>query len=152
MKQSLRWYLLAGLCGGLAEVIWISLYSVLTTTSLTSVGRGISSTFWVSSVHWPGAEYLGLLIHLILSLILALGFGALLHHFLLRRSGRSMTVITAVLMLALIWKINFYVILPLWNPGFVNILPLSVTLVSKLLFGFSMGWVLAQYPDDLERS
>lgn len=152
MKQALRWYLLAGLCGGLAEVVWVSVYSAITSTSLSTIGRGISSTVWSSTANIPGAEYLGLIIHLVLSLLLALGFGGALHFYLLRRINRSITVFTAVLMLALVWKINFYMILPMWNPEFIHLLPLSVTLFSKLLFGMSMGWVLARYPDNLERS
>ena len=41
-----------------------------------------------------------------------------------------------------VWAVNFYILLPAWNPGFVALLPLSVTLISKLLFGLAMGIVI----------
>jgi hypothetical protein len=45
------------------------------------------------------------------------------------------------LALATVWAVNFLVALPYLNPGFVNLLPYSVTLVSKLLFGVSAAMV-----------
>jgi hypothetical protein len=45
------------------------------------------------------------------------------------------------LALATVWAVNFLVVLPYLNPGFVDLLPYSVTLVSKLLFGVSAATV-----------
>src|SRR5204863_9421935 len=44
--------------------------------------------------------------------------------------------------LAGVWLVNFTVILPALNPAFVTLLPLWVTLISKLLFGAAMSAVL----------
>ena len=45
------------------------------------------------------------------------------------------TVATVVLLA--VWSANFLVVLPYLNPGFVQLLPYGVTLLSKLLFGLS---------------
>ena len=44
--------------------------------------------------------------------------------------------------LAVVWLVNFTVVLPALNPAFVTLLPLWATLISKLLFGAAMTVVL----------
>ena len=38
-------------------------------------------------------------------------------------------------LLVAVWAINFFILLPLINPGFVTLLPLAASFTSKLLFG-----------------
>ncbi len=141
--NQLRWFLLAGLCGGMAEVLWIGVYSFFSGTSLNTIGAAISATFWPTSANMVYAPLLGLVIHLGLSLLLALLLGNLLWRMFAPRRANIGIVAVAMVMLALVWKINFYLVLPVWNPGFIGLLPLSVTLISKLLFGLGMGVILA---------
>lgn len=49
---------------------------------------------------------------------------------------------SAMLMLAMVWKVNFFIILPLVNPAFASLMPYGVTLASKLLFGMTLGLVM----------
>lgn len=144
--SQLRWYLLAGMCGGMAEVLWIGMYSFFSGASLITIGAAISATFWPSSANLVFAPILGLVIHLGLSLLLALVLGNVLQRMFAPRQSQIGIVVVAIAMLALVWKINFYLVLPIWNPGFIGLLPLSVTFVSKLLFGVSMGLILALAP------
>ena len=44
--------------------------------------------------------------------------------------------------LAAVWAINFFVILPVLSPAFVHLVPYSVSLMSKLLFGFAAAETL----------
>jgi hypothetical protein len=44
--------------------------------------------------------------------------------------------------LASIWGINFFVVLPVLSPSFVTVLPYSVTLFSKLMFGVAAAMCL----------
>lgn len=136
--------LLAGVFGGLAEVIWIGLYSILTGSSFAAIGTAIVATFSADAATLALAPLFGLSIHMGLSVLLAFGFGLLLWPMIERRFARRQTaLIASVITLAIVWKINFFFLLPAWNPAFVSLLPLSVTLTSKLLFGVAMGAVLS---------
>jgi hypothetical protein len=83
------------------------------------------------------AVELGVLIHLCLAVALGIGlaFGIRL---ILRRleTLRSQFAFT-VLILTAVWAMNFLVVLPHINPAFVHLLPYSVTLLSKMLFGLA---------------
>ena len=139
------WLMIAGLIGGLAEVFWISIYSAFTDTQASVVCSAISATFMPTMSSISAAPFIGLVIHLVLSIILAIGFGKLLYPIVKNRFENLGLMVTAIVTLAVIWKINFFVILPAINPAFVSLLPLSITLVSKLLFGLAMGSVLVLY-------
>ena len=135
----------AGFVGGMAEVVWIGLYSVLFHHSISDLGSAITATVFGHSSHIANAPLLGLGIHLLLSLLLALSFGYLILPWVKRYTRKkSLTFVLSVLVLALVWKINFYILLPIWNPEFVMLVPLSVSLTSKLLFGIAMGTVLSR--------
>jgi hypothetical protein len=54
--------------------------------------------------------------------------------------------------LALVWAINFFVVLPIVNPGFAHLLPYAVTLASKLAFGVAAAAALrARAPTNVAR-
>lgn len=133
---------LAGLAGGVAEIGWITLYAAVSGIPVLPVARGI-----VESVipGWAPASYavaLGILIHL--GLAVALGNVLV---FAMRLLGRRLHTAPAELVwvtgaLAAVWAINFFVILPRLNPGFVILLPYGATMLSKLLFGVAAATVL----------
>ena len=145
MNNSLKfhWLVLAGILGGLTEVIWISLYSFSTGTPIAPIANAITATVYPAANVLLLAPVFGLVIHMILSVMLALGFGYFIWPLVARlfRSTQT-TLIASITTLALVWKINFFVLLPTWNPEFISLLPLETTLVSKLLFGVTMGFVL----------
>ena len=137
---------LAGLIGGLAEVVWISLYAFVTGTPLAPIATAITATVYPAGSALSLAPIMGLLIHMSLSVLLALGFGVLIWPLVQRVFAvRHTALLASVITLALVWKINFFVLLPVWNPAFIELLPLSATLISKLLFGVAMGSVLTVY-------
>jgi hypothetical protein len=127
-----------GMAGGLAEVIVVEVYCAATGASATNVARQIAS-----AVGLDGASaWAGLAVHLILAAMLGV---ALTRAWTMTRQGpaRELPLFElTLLMLTIVWAINFFIVLPVLSPGFVTLLPLSVTLVSKLMFGVAAAVTL----------
>ncbi len=140
----LKVVLLAGFCGGMAEIIWVGLYAGLTGHSGVEVARQVTASLLPGMADAAFAPGLGIAIHLVLSLLLALAYTALVWLPMLRRRGPAASVAVAAAVLAAIWAVNFLLVLPVVNPVFVTLLPYPVSLGSKLLFGMAMAGVL--YP------
>lgn len=138
----LRLFLLAGLAGGLAEVLWVSLYSLAAPASAAEIARQITATIAPAASLAPLAPAFGVIIHFVLSLLLATAFGLAIWAPFASRLGTVGALASAVSALAAVWAVNFFLVLPALNPAFVSLMPLSVTLVSKALFGTAMGLVL----------
>lgn len=126
-----RFGLLAGLAGGLAEVAWISLYAAASGADAASVARGVTDTFGLV-VAAPASA--GIALHMgiaaALGVVVAFALRPLRGH--CSALGFDATIISV---LGLVWAVNFFVVLPMVNPGFVALVPLTVSFVSKLLFG-----------------
>lgn len=133
---------LAGLAGGVIEIAWISLYSSLTATSSVEVARQVTATVLPAAAGNGFAPFLGIGIHLVLSIALAAGFAALLFGPVARRFGATGIFLSGLTTLSAVWAVNFFFLLPLLNPGFPLLMPYAVTLTSKLLFGAAMSSVL----------
>lgn len=131
----------AGLAGGLAEVLWVAIYSVLTGSDVSEIASQVTVSVFPALGGAAGTVWLGLGIHFGLSLLLAAGFVLVVGRSLVYRPAR--TAIAAVAALAAVWVVNFLLILPVLNPAFIALLPYPVTLFSKLLFGLAMAQVLA---------
>jgi hypothetical protein len=129
--------LLVGLVGGLAEVAVVSSYEAATGGSVMGVAKGISSAFGLVSA--PVSA--GLALHM----LLAAGLGIVLVAGLRAAPGwaRAYRAVPFMLgSLAAVWAINFFLVLPVISPAFVHLLPLAVTLGSKLAFGAAAAIVL----------
>ena len=133
---------LAGLAGGVAEMVWIAGYCAATSLSSSDVLRQISLSVAPDAGAGALALVAGVAIHLGLSILLGLAFALAVWRPFLRRSGIMGSLLTSCAVLVLIWVTNFFVVLPILNPSFTGLLPYGVTLASKLLFGVAMGWVL----------
>ena len=138
--------LFAGLAGGTAEVVWVGLYSGVTGTSGANVAEQVAASLIPSAAGLPSAPLLGIAIHMLLSIALGLAFAATIWRLAVPRLGTAALMATATLSLALVWAINFFVVLPVLNPGFITLLPYGITLASKVLFGIAMGTVLLSSP------
>ena len=142
-KQSLlQPMLLAGIAGGLAELVWIMLYSSFTQASGSEVARQVAVTLFPALAQAPFAVALGVAIHFALSLALAAAFVWIVWRPFIRKRGVAATFAGAAVALAVIWAANFLVVLPHLNPDFVALMPYYATLFSKLLFGVAMAWAL----------
>jgi hypothetical protein len=134
--------ILAGLAGGVIEIGWISLYSFLTPISAMEVARQISATIMPFAADLYFAPMLGVCIHLVLAMALAVTFAAIILAPVSRRYGSPGIVLSCLMTLTVVWVINFFVVLPIINPSFTSLMPYLVTLISKLLFGTVMAWLL----------
>ena len=74
MRKLIGVALFAGLCGGLAEMGWITLYSSASSISAVGVAREITATIFATAAYAPWAPLAGIGIHLALSAVLGLAF------------------------------------------------------------------------------
>lgn len=142
LPATLKSLALAGLAGGIAEVLWVGAYCALMPLSALDVLRQITASVAPSAAHSAIAPALGMVIHLALSIALAIAYALAMGIARTRSSTLAGAIATAVATLAAVWMLNFFVLLPQLNPAFVALMPYPVTLLSKLLFGAAMGLVL----------
>jgi hypothetical protein len=130
--------MLAGLAGGVAEIAWIGLYAAFSGGDAAEMARGVALA---ASSGRTDSAVAGIAVHMLLAAALgiAIAFACLR---VAGRFGRVAEYGLVLLVLAAVWKVNFFVLLPLISPAFVSLLPLSATLTSKLLFGLAAAAVL----------
>lgn len=134
-RNVLRVGVLAGLAGGAAEVAWVMGYSALTGASGMAVARGVTTALLPGLSGSPFAAGLGVALHMLLALGLGVAVAAAFSAPLLSRIGDWSRSTLVVITLGVVWAFNFLVVLPLLEPNFLTLLPVAVTLASKLLFG-----------------
>jgi hypothetical protein len=139
--ETIRVGALAGIAGGIAEIGWIVLYGMVTGTPIEPVARSVVGSVIPALAASSWSAWLGILIHLGLAIALGLGLAlAIRSDPRPGDAGRSQFGLV-MLALAAVWAVNFLFALPRINPEFVALLPYSVTLISKLLFGLSAAMV-----------
>ena len=106
------------------------------------VAQQVTASVVPAAAGLPAAPLLGIAIHMLLSVVLGMAFAATIWRLAAPRLGAAAFLATAAGSLALVWAINFFVVLPMLNPAFVTLMPYGITLVSKVLFGIAMGSVL----------
>lgn len=141
---TLRKVMLGGLCGGLAEVLWVALYASLTPVSGVEVARQVAVTAFPSVAGLALAPVLGIAVHFAFSLALGVGFAWAVWFPFGRRLDFPTAMAMAIAALVGVWAINFFIVLPVVNPGFVTLMPYGASLISKALFGVAMAWALEE--------
>jgi hypothetical protein len=143
MKGStMRRGMAAGLAGGAAEILWIAAYSAVTGTPVGPVARGVTSALVPGLGSLPIAPAMGIALHMLLAVALGIAVETALRAPVLRAIEGWSRSLLVVLVLGVVWSFNFLVLLPGFDPAFVTLLPMAVTLASKLLFGVSAAVVL----------
>lgn len=150
--KSLRTVLLAGLTGGMAEVVWVTAYSAVNGVDGWQMAREISAAVVPGWAQLAVAPLIGLGIHFLLSVLLAGAFTVALWIPYLRHRTAFAVMVAGPLTLAGVWAMNFLVILPALHPAFVHLLPFPVSLGSKILFGLAMSAVLRKRESVVVRS
>lgn len=134
---------LAGLAGGMAEVVWIGFYSALSSVSGSEVAAQVTLTLFPAAAGWAGAPLSGIGIHLLLSVILGILFAVTVWIPYALHRGFMSTLLCAIGLVVVVWSVNFLLVLPRLNPDFVHLMPSIVTFISKMLFGITMALVLS---------
>ena len=132
----------AGLVGGIAEIVWIGLIAPVSAPDPAAVARGVTEAVLPGLAAGSGAIAVGLLIHMALAVVLGLALAVALRRALpVERHGTLAEAAMVVGALAIVWAINFFVVLPMLSPAFLTLVPLWSALVSKLLFGATAALV-----------
>jgi hypothetical protein len=132
--------LLAGVVGGTAEVAWVVLFCLMSPLQSSLVAEEIARSF-LPQIAGFSAVMIGLIIHYVLSMLIAGIFAITILPMLTNRIDVPAVLLASGAVLVGIWAINFFITLPMINPDFVTLMPYTVTLLSKLGFGITMGWV-----------
>lgn len=140
----------AGLAGGLAEVLVIAFYALGTGRDGWAIAAAIAGTVDPSLGTGMFAAVAGLVIHFALSLLVAICFAVTLLPMI--RTDAKTVLVTALASLAFIWAINFFIVLPALNPGFLTLVPPATGFISKAMFGLAMSAVFARAPHSREIS
>lgn len=141
-SKMLRLGILAGLAGGAAEVAWVAVYGAVTGTPVAAVASGVTAALLPGLAALPAGPAIGTALHMVLAVGLGVAIAAALSTKLLRRVRAWPQSLLVVLALGAVWGCNFMVVLPRLDPDFLVLLPMAVTLASKLLFGVSAAAVL----------
>ncbi len=133
---------LAGIAGGGVEVAWILLYGRVSGADAAAVAEGVARSLFPGHLTSSVSVPLGIGIHMCLAIVLGMAIAVLLARFLPRLSGTTFEPIAVVGLLVAVWGVNFFLVLPALNPGFVELLPYGASLTSKVLFGVAAAFVL----------
>ena len=134
---TIRCGVVAGVAGGFAEIAWVTLYAGATGGDPATLARAVTTAAGVSALFPAAPVAMGVTVHMSLAVTLgiALSFGwrAL--------SSRRLEIASPFpfMLAALIgvWAVNFFAVLPGLSPAFIHLVPYSVSLVSKVLFGLA---------------
>jgi hypothetical protein len=137
----IKYGMLAGAAGGLAEVAWVSLYAVVTGGDAAILARGVTTAVGLTALLPAAPVAIGITVHMLLAVVLGVALAGL-WQVLARTQSTGSLYIVAVAVLACVWLFNFFVALPLISPAFVHFVPYPVSLLSKLLFGLSAAETL----------
>lgn len=142
LSEIMKRGLLVGIAGGLAEVAWVSLYAAASGGDAVNVARGVTTAAGVTALLPAAPAMAGIVVHMMLAALLGVVLTGLWQS--LSGGQRSAKALYGFMLasLAFVWAMNFFVVLPVVDPSFVHLLPYSVSLVSKLLFGVAAAETL----------
>ena len=141
ISEAVKRGILAGAAGGLAEIIWVSLYAMVTGGNAAILARGVTTAAGVTALLPAAPVTMGIAVHMMLAIMLGVALAGLWQA-LARTRGVSSLYVVALAALAAVWAVNFFVILPVISPPFVHLVPYSVSLMSKLLFALAAAETL----------
>lgn len=144
-SNSLSVMILAGLAGGFAEILWIGAISPMMAFDGAAVAREITASLVPGLRESTYSIFTGIGIHLVLSVLLAVIYFYTINRLTINRFGLTGQLISGILTLVVIWAVNFFVVLPLLNPAFVELLAYGPSLISKILFAVAMVLVITYH-------
>jgi hypothetical protein len=139
--ETIRRGILAGVAGGLAEIAWVSLYAAVTGGNVAILARGVTTAAGVTALLPASPVTMGIAVHMLLAVMLGVALAGLWQALAPTQRAGSLYAV-ALAALAAVWAINFFVVLPAISSAFVHLVPYSVSLVSKLLFGLAAAETL----------
>jgi len=144
MRDVIKRGILAGAAGGVAEIVWVSLYAALTGGDAAVLARGVTTAVGVTALLPASSVAMGVAVHMALAVLLGVAV-ACLWQVVTARHGVSGGYTSVLAVLAAVWVMNFFVLLPAISPAFVHMVPYAVSLTSKLLFGVAAAETLRRF-------
>ena len=139
--ETVRFGVLAGAAGGVAEIAWVTLYAGATGGNAAVLARGVTTAAGLASLFPPLSAALGIALHMTLAVSLGIALAFAWRGFS-NRSQASNPFPFVLVALASVWVVNFFVVLPIVSPAFVYLMPYSASLISKMLFALAAAEVL----------
>lgn len=141
-SEIFKYGLLAGTAGGLAEIAWVSVYAAASGGNVATLARGVTTAAGVTALLPAAPVTIGVAVHMMLAMLLGVAL-AYSWQAVSRRGGDTKSLYGFMLAsLATVWAINFFIVLPVISAPFVDLVPYSVSLMSKLLFGIAAAETL----------
>lgn len=130
-----------GLVAGAVMAMPAMLYTTITGSGFWALGWGISEAFVsLETAQTSGGIFVGLMIHMMLSAMVGVGAAILSSNILKKRVEGGLNLLPVRLGIGVvIWAVNWYIVLPIIDPGFIELLPHVPALLFHLLFGYTLG-------------
>jgi hypothetical protein len=127
------------------EMIWVSIYSAATGGDAALLARGVTTAVGMSALLPSAPVMMGISVHMALAVLLGVALTGRSQSVVELRSSAASLYALSLVALAAVWAMNFLVVLPAVSPTFVNLVPYSASLISKLLFGLAAAETLRRY-------
>jgi hypothetical protein len=141
--ETFRIGIIAGTAGGLAEIVWVTLYAGMTGGNPAVLARGVTTAAGLSAL-LPAVfpVMLGIGVHVMLAVMLGIILTFAWQALSARTAGLTNAYPFMLAALAGVWATNFFVVLPIVSPAFIHLVPYAISLTSKLLFGAAAAEVV----------
>ena len=140
--ETVRHGFVAGAAGGIAEIAWVLLYAGVTGGDAATLARGVTSAAGVRALLPSSPVMLGIIVHMSLAVMIGLLLAFAWRELREQVPSLKNPYPFALMTLAGIWALNFFVLLPIVSPAFVHLVPYTISLISKLLFGIASAAAL----------
>jgi hypothetical protein len=112
----------------------------MTGGNAATLARGVTTAAGVTALLPAAPVSVGIAVHMALALALGIALVGVWQTLARRDTvslyGFMLAALTAV------WAMNFFIVLPIVSPQFIALVPYSVSLISKLLFGLAAAETL----------
>lgn len=144
--ETVRQGVIAGSAGGLAEIVWVTLYAGATGANPAMLARGVTTAAGANALFPAAPVALGVTLHMGLAVMLGIALAFVWRMLSAHRVAASPFPFMVAALVG-IWAINFFVVLPIVSPAFIQLVPYPVSLMSKVLFGLAAAGVFRVLAD-----
>jgi len=125
--ETIRQGAIAGAAVGLAEMAWVTLYAAATGANPAALARGVTTAAGVSALLPGDPIALGVTVHMGIAVSLGIALAFVWQALSPRHTQTISPFPFMVAALSGVWAINFFVVLPIVSPAFIQLVPYSVS-------------------------
>lgn len=146
--ETVRQGVIAGAAGGVAEIVWVTLYAGATGVDPVALARGVTTAAGANALFPAAPVALGATLHMGIAVVLGIALAFVWRTLSAHRPAASPFPFMVAALVG-IWAINFFVVLPIVSPAFIHLVPYPVSLMSKVLFGLAAAGVFRVLADPI---